>query len=804
VFLAPIPAHAWSSDAELNSVVTGWIGFETDDQLGYVATCGGDMNGDGVWDIAIAAPGHDSLSEDTGVLWLFDGPTALGDLHLDDSAATTAIHGEVTGQSAGWACSCAGDLDADGYQDVVLTSPFHSNGVDQTGAAFLVFGRANGWPGSVELAGVDVSFLGEYDEDEAGYSVETEGDYDGDGAQDLIVGAPFNDSNGWHSGKVYVYYGRPQSQFVSDSLANADAAFIGHASDKSAGGAVARAGDPNGDGLDDLLIGNANEGGSWENWTYLVFGNTNRWASQTDLALADASFVGEALGDDAGNTVAAAGDTNGDGLDDFLVGAPYNNESGGVSGQVYLVFGRTSGWSTGFSLAYADASFLGEGGGDVLGWSLSGAGDVNGDGLDDFMIGAPGNGEYQADAGQAYLFFGKTTGWAMDVTAGDADASFIGEAVDDQAGWSVAGGGDLDGDGFADLLIGAPFCDDGASDAGQVYVIYGTSCEDQDGDGFGDPADPNCPGGSDLDCDDLDAAVHPGATETCDGTDEDCDGVVPLNEADDDHDGFRICEDDCDDTNAAVYPGAAESCDNVDNDCDGSQPVWDQDLDGDGTSSCAGDCDDSDAAVHTNDLDADGYSPCDGDCDDADPTRSPGVAELCDGLDNNCDNTLPNDEADADGDGLMGCEGDCDDNDSSAYPGAEELCDERDNDCNGIADDLDADGDGYTSAECGGTDCDDSDPSVNPDTTELCDDLVDNDCDGLADSEDDDCAAGDDDTSPDDGDDDTSSDDVTTTQPKENGGCACALGPTCIARARLNTWLTVLGMLVFIRRCSQR
>ena len=479
----------------------------------------------------------------------------------------------------------------------------------------------------------------------------------------MVIGAPFNDDAAYNAGMACLLYGNTRGSFTAGVLTDCDSSFGGHQSNILAGGVVAAANDVNGDGLDDILIGNATEGGSWEGWTYVLFGTASIWPQYVDLTNADASYVGETAGDDAGNSVATAGDVNGDGFDDFLIGAQYDSQLGGMGGKVYLILGKASGWGTNTSLSAADASFVAEGAGDTLGWSVNGAGDVNSDGFADFLLGAPGNGEYQPDAGQAYLFLGDPGGWGMDTAVADADASFIAEAAYDGAAWSLSGGGDLNGDGNDDILIGAPFNDDGGADAGQVYVLFGSSCVDQDGDGFGDPGDASCPGGGDLDCDDSAAGVHPGASESCNGIDDDCDGSIPADEADGDADGMRICDSDCDDTDATIYPGAGEECDGLDNDCDGSIPVWDTDQDGDGTSSCAGDCHDGDASLYVEDLDGDGTSPCEGDCDDTD------VMMYVEDLDN---------------DGYSPCEGDCDDEDVGTNPGAEEICDGVDGNCDGV------------------------------------------------------------------------------------------------------------------------
>ena len=159
---------------------------------------------------------------------------------------------------------------------------------------------------------------------------------------------------------------------------------------------------------------------------------------------------------------------------------------------------------------------------------------------------------------------------------------------------------------------------------------------------------------------------------------------------------------DCDDGKANVNPGQAEiGCNGLDDDCDPTTPD-EVDEDGDGVGSCD-DCDDDDPGISGPDADedGDGFGICSGDCDDGDDSIFPGAAELCDGLDGDCDGEIPSEEEDADGDGFRGCSGDCDDDDPNTASGLPELCDGVDNDCDGVVpdDEVDADGDGVMICE---------------------------------------------------------------------------------------------------------
>ncbi|MES2645135.1 MAG: MopE-related protein [Myxococcota bacterium] len=372
-----------------------------------------------------------------------------GEMRLADAAHAHLIGG-TTYSFARYVAASAGDVNGDGYDDLIVGADGDDEGGYVAGAAFLVYGPVSG---DLDLSLADVKFVGEDQQDSTGKSVAGAGDVDGDGYDDLLISGEQD-----NSGAAYLVYG-PVSGDLDLSLA--DAKLYGDGEGDRAGAPVASAGDVNGDGYDDLIIGARydDDGGTDAGAAYVVHGPIS---GSVALSGAAAKFIGEDRYQYAATSVAPAGDLNGDGHADLILGVPSNSEGGSGSGAAYVVYGPVSG---DIDLSLADAKLFGESG-DRAGCSVS-AGDIDGDGVNDLIIGAYGD---NSSPGAAYVVFGPVVG---DLDLSLADATFIGEDNADAAGISVASAGDVNGDGFDDVLIGAVEDDDGGEDAGAAYLVYG-------------------------------------------------------------------------------------------------------------------------------------------------------------------------------------------------------------------------------------------------------------------------------------------------------------------------------------------
>ena len=467
----------------------------------------GDADGDNVYDIIVTASDGTNRTDQPVAITVTDEENDLLPLSSLDGTNGFILTGIYRFDDSGSSVSSAGDVNGDGYDDLIIgASLANPNGDAAAGETYLVYGGASapGTDGVLDLGALDGTngfILNGIDAgDESGISVSSAGDVNGDGYDDLIIGARAATPNGnFAAGETYIVYGgasAPGTGGVLDlSALDGTNGFILNGIDVGdiSGGSVSSAGDVNGDGYDDLIIG-AREadpnGDSRAGETYVVYGGASAPGTNGELDLGALNgtngfiLTGIDAGDFSGRSVSSAGDVNGDGYDDLIIGAPDANPNGFDSGETYVVYGGASApggvldlsslnGTNGFILNGIDV-------GDSSGISVSSAGDVNGDGYDDLIIGADSADPNGENSGETYIVYGGASApgrdGMLDLSALDGSNGFTLTGIDanDFSGFSVSSAGDVNGDGYDDLIIGAGFADpNGRSSAGETYVIYG-------------------------------------------------------------------------------------------------------------------------------------------------------------------------------------------------------------------------------------------------------------------------------------------------------------------------------------------
>ena len=369
------------------------------------------------------------------------------------STANWTAEGDQALAQFGWSVSTAGDVNGDGYSDVIVGAYVYDNGQSNEGRAFVYHGSAAGLSATA-------NWTAESNQTNAyfGNSVSTAGDVNGDGYSDVIVGAHFYANGESNEGRAYVYHGS-----ASGLSATSNWTAEGNQVDAFFGISVSTAGDVNGDGYSDVIVGAPyyDNGETEEGRAFVYHGSASglsiaaNWTAESNQASAI-----------LGCSVSTAGDVNGDGYSDVIVGASFYDNSEFEEGRAFVYHGSASGLSAANWTAESNQT------GALFGSSVSTAGDVNGDGYSDVIVGAYyyDNGGILTDEGRAFVYHGSASGLSATTnwTVGSNQISA-------QFGYSVSTAGDVNGDGYSDVIVGAPLYDNGETDEGRAYVYHGSA-----------------------------------------------------------------------------------------------------------------------------------------------------------------------------------------------------------------------------------------------------------------------------------------------------------------------------------------
>ncbi len=445
-----------------------FLGERARDWAGYWVATAGDVDGDGLDDVLVGAYDVDTTGESAGAAYLILGKSLVSGGALSLSSADYILQGEEAGDWAGFVAE-SGDVDGDGLDDLLISAYGAADKGPLTGAVYVVLARSLGSESVIDLEDADYKIIGESNDDYSGYALGS-GDVDGDGFDDILIGASGHDAGGVNAGAAYVVLASSLGSESVVELSDADHKLIGESPDSWAGYSLASAGDVDGDGRDDIVLGADDDDGGWQaHAAYLIYASTLDGVPTLELAAADHKFRGE-TGYDYASQVSSAGDVDGDGRDDLIIGAAGQDSGGSLSGAAYVILASSLGASSAFDLSDADYILIGERPGDYAGAVVSDAGDVDGDGLGDVMVGALHYEGQFSEQGAAYVVLGSQLGTNPEVYLSDAAHQLLGSGPDDYAGVSVAGAGDVDGDGLDDVILGGYR---GPNWTGVAYLVTG-------------------------------------------------------------------------------------------------------------------------------------------------------------------------------------------------------------------------------------------------------------------------------------------------------------------------------------------
>ncbi len=401
-------ASDWGNQVSLEKAHARFLGKKAYDAVGACVAGGGDVNGDGYDDIIIGAPaGNDEVSDEPGKIYIIFGranPSWGFDCVLE-SSANVILSGELgwdqgvlRGGLAGNYITILKDQNGDGCDEILVSAPYLDMKRDDAGRVYLIPGRKTDWPTRSSLLSFAVAT---FDPPPGyrtilGYSMDNLGDFNGDGLDDFIIGAP-------GVSKAYILYGRKNMDWgLAFDMEKADAIINGSENAYKLGFQVAGVGDVNGDGFPDIAVSTI-QYNNFAGKVFLFSGKKDGWSGTVKPSEAIAAYEGEAKDDQAGWYLSAVGDYDGDKLNDFLIGM-FNDSDRGKPGKAYLVRGRKEGWPQNLNLRNHPDYFLGLKNGDLTGYCVSGAGDLNADGWDDFLVASPYFSTYQQWCGQIEVF----------------------------------------------------------------------------------------------------------------------------------------------------------------------------------------------------------------------------------------------------------------------------------------------------------------------------------------------------------------------------------------------------------------